>query len=309
MSGFLSFEAERALNENNPQLLDAPAVVVQGATPFEGTERIYRRGSRASTLNNVEGAGTFSGHPPHFIEDMDNSHQIRHQGSRRQSAFTIEGMSPFAGSIAYSPQPYHQSAGGPVAFEDSTQYVDDDSRWAHAHTSPTGLDFFHPEPSYQSAGSSSLLGNFMSSVSYDVEGLTSTASYSLAPSSRRGSFEPLGSHSRSPSPQPGDLSNYGYLNPDRRTWRCAYPGCASKALFVRPCDLRKHFNRHSKDFHCRHEGCPQATEGGFSSKKDRARHEAKHNPGVECEWEGCERIFSRKDNMLDHVKRIHRKGA
>ena len=309
MSGFLSFEAERALDENNAQLLDAPAVVVQGTTSFEGVERPFNRSSRTSTFSNVEGASAFLGHPPHFIEDVGSSQQLHHQVSRRHSAVTVEGASPFTGNNENPPQPYHQVARGSIAFEDMTPYVDDDSRWAHAHTSPAGLDYFHPEPSHSAAGPDSSLGDLMSSVSYDMGGLTSTASYSLAASSRRGSFEPLGTRSRSPSPHPGDLSNYGYLNPDRRTWRCAYPGCASKALFVRPCDLRKHFNRHSKDFHCRHEGCPQATEGGFSSKKDRARHEAKHNPGVECEWEGCERIFSRKDNMLDHVKRIHRKGT
>ena len=53
--------------------------------------------------------------------------------------------------------------------------------------------------------------------------------------------------------------------------------------------------------------------GGFSSKKDRARHEAKHNPRILCEWMGeggerCGRRFSRVDNMKDHVRRIHRKG-
>lgn len=53
--------------------------------------------------------------------------------------------------------------------------------------------------------------------------------------------------------------------------------------------------------------------GGFSSKKDRARHEAKHNPKILCEWIGeggerCGRKFSRVDNMKDHVRRIHRKG-
>ena len=162
--------------------------------------------------------------------------------------------------------------------------VDDNSRWAHAHTSPNGLDYFHPEPSRPTALSTP--GPF---------GSTSLTTSDTA--------------SRSTSPHTHDLNNYGFLNNDNRSWRCAFPGCTSKAVFVRPCDLRKHFNRHSKNYHCRHDGCPQATEGGFSSKKDRARHEAKHNPGVQCEWEGCERIFSRRDNMLDHGRRIHRKSA
>jgi hypothetical protein len=125
-----------------------------------------------------------------------------------------------------------------------------------------------------------------------------------------------------PVPQPGMSAS--------QTWRCAYPGCTSRALFTRGCDLRKHFNRHSKHLFCRVEGCPQSEAcavaessgrrgsvsggGGFSSKKDRARHEAKHNPGIRCEWRGsegeeCGRVFSRMDNMKDHVRRIHRKGS
>lgn len=144
-----------------------------------------------------------------------------------------------------------------------------------------------------------------------------------------------------------------------QAWRCAYPGCTSRATFTRGCDLRKHYNRHSKHLFCRVEGCPQSETaaiarartqnnnstsssneppvdellssseataggtpthhgllltGGFSSKKDRARHEAKHNPGIKCEWHGpdgeeCGRVFSRMDNMKDHVRRIHRKGV
>lgn len=103
--------------------------------------------------------------------------------------------------------------------------------------------------------------------------------------------------SRSSSPGSADLSAYGYLN-HQGTWSCAYPGCTSRAVFTRGCDLRKHHKRHTKSFFCRYPGCTQATGGGFSSKKDLARHEAKHNPGVVCEWDGCDRIFSRVDNMV-----------
>lgn len=110
----------------------------------------------------------------------------------------------------------------------------------------------------------------------------------------------------SSTPTPADLSNYGIPFADG-TWRCAHPGCTSSAVFRRGCDLRKHFNRHRKYLFCRHEGCPQATQGGFSNKKDRARHEAKHNPGIRCEWDGCGRVFSRVDNMKDHVRRIHKR--
>jgi hypothetical protein len=102
---------------------------------------------------------------------------------------------------------------------------------------------------------------------------------------------------RSLSPSSPDLRAYGFPNKNG-TWSCAYPGCTSRAVFTRGCDLRKHHKRHSKNFFCRHSECPQSTGGGFSSKKDLARHEAKHNPGVLCDWDGCDRVFSRVDNMV-----------
>lgn len=126
--------------------------------------------------------------------------------------------------------------------------------------------------------------------------LSSTNHYSSA------SNEVLPStYSRGISPESPDLRAYGYQN-ENGTWTCAYPGCTSRAVFTRGCDLRKHHKRHTKSFFCRHEGCPQSTGGGFSSKKDLARHEAKHNPGVLCEWEGCDRLFSRVDNMVRESK-------
>lgn len=103
--------------------------------------------------------------------------------------------------------------------------------------------------------------------------------------------------SRSLSPSSPDLRAFGIPH-NNGTWRCAYPGCTSKAVFSRRCDLRKHHKRHTKSFFCRHTDCPQSSGGGFSSKKDLARHEAKHNPDVGCDWDGCDRVFSRVDNMV-----------
>ncbi|KMQ48609.1 Zinc finger, C2H2 [Trichophyton rubrum] len=114
-----------------------------------------------------------------------------------------------------------------------------------------------------------------------------------------------------------------------QAWRCAYPKCSSQKIFTRPCDLRKHYRRHSQRFYCRFPGCPHFGVGHeaagasmttprasgkgrrlcgrrwFSSEKDRARHEAMHNPQIRCAWEGCNRVFSRLDNMKDHARRIH----
>ena len=106
-------------------------------------------------------------------------------------------------------------------------------------------------------------------------------------------------------------------------WSCAYPGCTSKITFTRFCDLRKHYNRHSKHWFCRIDGCPRSQaaavadarnrslSGGFGSSKDRLRHEATHNPRIKCDWKGlqgeeCGQVFSRMDNMKDHVRRIHK---
>lgn len=156
-----------------------------------------------------------------------------------------------------------------------------------------------------SAGSSSVLPSQIGSTR--ISRSPSSSSIGADPSSMAGDNSRSG-FSRSMSPNSPDLRAYGYLNKSG-TWTCAYPGCTSRAVFTRGCDLRKHHKRHTKSFFCRHEGCPQSTGGGFSSKKDLARHEAKHNPGVICEWSGCDRVFSRVDNMRDHVKRIHMKNS
>ena len=50
---------------------------------------------------------------------------------------------------------------------------------------------------------------------------------------------------------------------------------------------------------------PQSREGGFSSKKDLARHESKHNPRIHCSQKGYTRVFSRGDNMKDPAIRNH----
>lgn len=154
-----------------------------------------------------------------------------------------------------------------------------------------------PLPSHDVGLSSPSLDNDRSSRSRSTSSSTGFCAHSTPHSSERSLSPPL-----------PDLHAVGVPNPNG-TWSCAYPGCTSKAVFSRGCDLRKHHKRHTKSFFCRHLDCPQSSGGGFSSKKDLARHEAKHNPGVYCDWEGCHRVFSRVDNMRDHVKRIHLKAT
>lgn len=88
----------------------------------------------------------------------------------------------------------------------------------------------------------------------------------------------LSSDSRSASPNPADLHSFGFPLPDGRSWRCAYANCASRITFTRGCDLCKHYKRHTKFLLCRHEECSKSKEGGFSSRKDRDRHESKVLP-------------------------------
>lgn len=102
---------------------------------------------------------------------------------------------------------------------------------------------------------------------------------------------------------------------------CPFPGCKSTLRFTGTRELRRHYKQHFKRFFCRYPHCPQAgpdlagghsaVKRGFATRKDRARHEAKHDPRIQCpcldeRGERCARMFSRFDNMRDHVRRIHR---
>jgi hypothetical protein len=101
-----------------------------------------------------------------------------------------------------------------------------------------------------------------------------------------------------------DLYRFRRLNTDG-TWSCAYKDCKSPKIFRRDCDFRKHFRYHIKYLSCRYPECDQSGKGSFATRRDRDRHEKKHKPEVRCMWEGCEKVFSREDNMKDHVKRKH----
>lgn len=95
---------------------------------------------------------------------------------------------------------------------------------------------------------------------------------------------------------PADLHQIGYLDV-AGNWRCQYPGCCSSRAFLRICDLRKHFRGHAKYFFCTEERCQQAGVG-FATRKDFQRHMGSHTPAVRCLHPDCDRIFSRKDNMV-----------
>ncbi|KAK2002111.1 hypothetical protein LX36DRAFT_708082 [Colletotrichum falcatum] len=103
--------------------------------------------------------------------------------------------------------------------------------------------------------------------------------------------------------EPEDLRRMGYLDAGGN-WRCRYEGCRSTRVFVRACDLRKHFRGHDKYFFCAERPCAEAGVG-FSTKKDYQRHMGSHQPAIRCPHPDCGRIFSRKDNMREHFRKIH----
>lgn len=157
-------------------------------------------------------------------------------------------------------------------------------------------------PRVTSAGPSSAATGYLSPSEPEPTRSSRSTSVASNNSSETQSYSRSDASARSISPSLSEMQQWGFQNEGGR-WTCKYPGCSSKVLFTRGCDLRKHYRRHAKTLFCRIEGCPQATMGGFSSKKDRARHEAKHNPGVVCSWEGCGRVFSRVDNMVSRCRR------
>lgn len=200
----------------------------------------------------------------------------------------------------YSPQPDYRPTVAST-YPPQPYWTSHPAQMAHTHPSystyppPTGT--LAPTAAFQ-ATSSPMYSSQMSSTRASRSPSASSTGGLAIPTSRTATTDSSRTAlSRSLSPSAPDLRAYGYPNKNG-TWTCAYPGCTSRAVFTRGCDLRKHHKRHTKSFFCRHEGCPQATGGGFSSKKDLARHEAKHNPGVMCEWQGCDRVFSRVDNMV-----------
>lgn len=89
--------------------------------------------------------------------------------------------------------------------------------------------------------------------------------------------------------------------------RCTHPSCSSKLRFARQQDLDKHARQHNRGYFCREPGCIKQ-EGtaavGFLTTKDRDRHERAHNPSIPCRL--CGRLFSRQDNLRDHVRRRHK---
>lgn len=86
---------------------------------------------------------------------------------------------------------------------------------------------------------------------------------------------------------------------------CLHPSCNSKAVFLRQCDLNKHYRSHLRKFPCRSPNCHlgNRTRPMFVLRKDRDRHESAHKPSIPCRY--CRKIFSRRDNLRDHCRTQH----
>ncbi|KAJ5827114.1 hypothetical protein N7447_003877 [Penicillium robsamsonii] len=130
------------------------------------------------------------------------------------------------------------------------------------------------------------------------DGLYSVSGSSEPPLSPSTSLVPP-SESSLQSRKPSDIYEIGYQDTSG-DWRCNYFGCLSNQIFLRACDLRKHYRSHQKTFFCKEQDC-EWSKIGFSSRKDCQRHMRSHRPMIKCsaaETLGCER--------KDHHRKVHK---
>lgn len=95
------------------------------------------------------------------------------------------------------------------------------------------------------------------------------------------------------------------INSTSEGWQCPHPSCTSKTIFTRQRDFDKHYRLHFPRFACRVPSChlDDGKPRMFALRKDRDRHEAAHNPSLYCNF--CGGIFSRRDNLRDHCRKVH----
>ncbi|KAJ0362057.1 hypothetical protein COL26b_013504 [Colletotrichum chrysophilum] len=163
----------------------------------------------------------------------------------------------------YQPLPYLDTTSGPIPQYGPSHLVQASNR--RVITSPTPANIMAGQP-----------------PSWDV---WSTSEGSSSPAEER----------EEETWEPEDLRHMGYLDANG-SWRCKFQGCRSTRVFIRACDLRKHYRGHDKCFFCTEKPCAKAGVG-FSTRKDYQRHMGSHQPTIKCPHPDCGRIFSRKDNM------------
>ncbi|GAB7340388.1 hypothetical protein MBLNU457_6830t2 [Dothideomycetes sp. NU457] len=95
---------------------------------------------------------------------------------------------------------------------------------------------------------------------------------------------------------------------------CTFAGCTAPP-FARPCEFKKHADRHQRPYVCKKPECARLK--GFTYQGGLLRHEREihqERPLFYCPEQKCKRHaqgFTRKENMEEHFRRIHstRKGS
>ncbi|KAH7077823.1 hypothetical protein BKA63DRAFT_272633 [Paraphoma chrysanthemicola] len=111
---------------------------------------------------------------------------------------------------------------------------------------------------------------------------------------------------RCPSAAQADSQFTSDTSPGPANWTFGCNYCS--ATYYRRCDLNKHIvSAHERRYPCRIRGCPQPP---FGLKLDLKRHmgtvhRENSTPKICCNVLGCVKMFSRRDNMLRHVKKDH----
>ena len=83
--------------------------------------------------------------------------------------------------------------------------------------------------------------------------------------------------------------------------RCSFRGCQA-GPFRRPCDLTKHTMSHIKKWKCCYPSCKST----FGTPKDKNRHiNTVHKQRKPYSCAHCSKPFGRRDNLWDHVTRVH----
>ncbi|KAF8862029.1 hypothetical protein BDZ45DRAFT_799415 [Acephala macrosclerotiorum] len=89
--------------------------------------------------------------------------------------------------------------------------------------------------------------------------------------------------------------------------RCHYPGCLEVPEFKQESAFKKHMDKHLRPYKC---SSPACKAGGFARPGDLKRHEREVHttPIYTCPIATCKRRrrrFSRKDNLVQHMRRTH----
>ncbi|KAK7516437.1 uncharacterized protein IWZ02DRAFT_366152, partial [Phyllosticta citriasiana] len=99
---------------------------------------------------------------------------------------------------------------------------------------------------------------------------------------------------------------------------CNYSSECAGITFDRKCEWSKHMDKHDRPYVCRHKGCEKLQ--GFTYSGGLLRHERevhKMHGGTKkalfCPHQDCKRSmgtgFTRKENLAEHIRRVHRHAS